>query len=149
MHGASLRPYIGAGIPIFHSSVHSFIFLSRFPHLRVYISVSPSLNLSPYIHLACHLYLPRRIYLPLYRSKRKIIQKGDVQHTILSIFLFDREIRLLIFLYLAETKIHWIKDDGKINDKRASVAMVQDRKTTYAIFPNPLGSHYRLPLRFT
>ncbi len=50
--------------------------------------------------------------------------------------------RLLILLYLAETEIHWIKDDIKLFYKGTSIATVRDQYTTYAIFPAPFGYHY-------
>ncbi len=91
------------------------------------ISVSPSLNLSPYIHLPCYLHLPHHLYLPLYRSKRKIIPKGEVHQTNRRILLIDRNIRLLILLYFAEGKYTELKTTAKFYDKRTSIAMVQGR----------------------
>jgi hypothetical protein len=42
---------------------------------------------------------------------------------------------------------HRTKINGKIKDKRTSIDTVRDQYPTYAIFPTPLSSNYRLPLR--
>jgi len=62
MQGASLCQYIGAGIPIFHSSVHFFISL---PH-SLCLPISPSLSIS---------------------QQAKIIQKFEVEQTLTAFYL--------------------------------------------------------------
>ncbi len=46
----------------------------------------------------------------------------------------------------AETEIHKIKDDSKINRKEHRSPRSKDILWTFGTFPTPLLSHYRLPL---
>ena len=46
----------------------------------------------------------------------------------------------------AETEIHKIKDDGKLREKRTSIAAVRAKLGQFDTFQTPLLSHCRLPL---
>ncbi len=51
--------------------------------------------------------------------------------------------RLLILLFLAEPEI--AKTTTKLKGKQTSIAVVRDLLRTFATFPAPMLSHYRLP----
>jgi hypothetical protein len=109
-------------ISIFLSFVYSlYLYLHSLSYLRL-----PSIHL----HLSCHLSLPHHFFLsPSVLQETKIIQKrGRAANNLLHF--------LITLLYLAESEIHIVKDDIKIN-----LPMNMDRHglrpilSTYAIYP--------------
>jgi hypothetical protein len=61
-------------------------------------------------------------------------------------FAYSSGHHLLICFTGAETEIPKIKDDSKIKRQKTSIAAVRDQFLSFATFPTPLLSRYRLPL---
>ncbi len=111
--------------------LHSVIYL-RFP-----FSSSPSPSQSSLISLSSSPSLS-----PSVSHQTKIILKGEAPRRVHFVLHIKSPINILH--YFAETEKHLKTDTFK---KRTSIATVRDQYIMYAIFPSPLVSHYRQPLK--